>query len=195
MNTLKWRPNVTKTIVLLTDSGYLSPDRDGTTLAEVVQRSLEIDPVNFYIITTSGFIGRNYTDLAELTGGRVAQLDDRVSITDAIVNRPTVALTAPAYAGQVGDQFYFAVDSPSSDLRYDWDLDGDGQFEITDTPAVHHAYPTAFTGFIQVRATDATGLSSTMSAAMLLPLFRCAVRPFSSRQVSWSLRAKCLAKV
>ena len=166
MNTLKWRPNVTKTIVLLTDSGYLSPDRDGTTLAEVVQRSLEIDPVNFYIITTSGFIGRNYTDLAELTGGRVAQLDDRVSITDAIVNRPTVTLTAPAYAGRVGDQFYFAVDSPSSDLRYDWDLDGDGQFEITDTSAVHHAYPTAFTGFIQVRATDAAGLSSTMSAAV-----------------------------
>ena len=164
MNTLKWRPNVTKTIVLLTDADYLSPDRDGTTLTEVVQRSLEIDPVNFYIITDDAETADAYSDLAELTGGRVALLGDRTLVTNIIINRPTVSLMAPAYVGRVGDQFHFAVADPNSNLRYDWDLNGDGEFEIANASAVDYVYGDVFTGYIQVRATNTAGLSSTMSA-------------------------------
>ena len=49
MNEMKWQKGATKAIILLTDAGYHEPDRvDGSTLAAVAKRSLEIDPVNIY---------------------------------------------------------------------------------------------------------------------------------------------------
>ena len=164
MNTLKWRPGATKTIVLLTDETYLSPDRDGVTLAEVVQRSLEIDPVNIYVITENAETAAAYSELARLTNGQVYTLDQRAEATDDILSRPTVFLEAPAYSGRVGDEFEFSVADPRADLHYEWDLNGDGTFELNGPTTLRHQYLTEFDGFIQVRATAAGGEFSTMSA-------------------------------
>lgn len=164
MNTLKWRPNVNKTIVLVTDSTYLSPDRDGTTLTDVVTRSLEIDPVNFYIITTKTSIAAEYEELATLTGGGAYLLKEQTEATEAILSRPNLTLGSSRYTGKVGDVFTFSVVSSDSALDYDWDLDGDGVFEITNSASVYHTYTEPFSGFIQARATDSSGYSGTMSA-------------------------------
>ena len=164
MNTLKWRPGATKTIVLLTDETYLSPDRDGVTLSEVVQRSLEIDPVNIYVITENAETAAAYSELARLTNGQVYTLDQRAEATDDILSRPTVFLEAPAYSGRIGDEFAFNVVDPSADLHYEWDLDGDGVFELNGPTTLRHQYSAEFDSFIQVRATAASGEFSTMSA-------------------------------
>lgn len=173
MNHLDWQAGATKSIVILTDNKYLSPDRDGTTLSQVVQRSLELDPVNVYVMTRK-YYHSVYTDLAAQTNGAVIDFEtsDRwAQLSDALLYRPEATLNAPEFSGLLGDEFYFdASDSQSSDddnLRFDWDLDGDGVFEIQDGPAsLTHIYDQTFSGYIQVKVTDASGRFSTMSAKL-----------------------------
>ena len=87
MQSLNWKYGATKSLVVLTDANFLSPDRDGMTFDEVVRLSKTIDPVNFYIITTSGY-GGYYNDLAERTDGRIVTNFDELSLlTDYIIER------------------------------------------------------------------------------------------------------------
>ena len=87
MKTLKWKYGSTKSLVVLTDANFLSPDRDGMTFDEVVALSKTIDPVNFYIITKP-FNEYYYNDLAVATGGKVVTNFDELSLlTDYIMER------------------------------------------------------------------------------------------------------------
>lgn len=87
MRNLNWQRGATKSIVVLTDAGFLSPDRDGASYQQVVKLSREIDPVNFYIITPE----RNeykYLELANDTDGKVVTDFDKLSLlTDFIIER------------------------------------------------------------------------------------------------------------
>ncbi len=87
MKELNWKKGATKSLVVLTDTNFLSPDRDGVTFDEVVRLSKEIDPVNFYIITNA--INReDYTELATATGGKVVTNLNRLDLlTDYIMER------------------------------------------------------------------------------------------------------------
>ena len=87
MNKLSWKYGSTKSVVVLTDAGFHSPDIDGTTFADVVALSKSIDPVNFYVITTPDILS-GYTELALATGGMVATtVDDLSVLTDTILAR------------------------------------------------------------------------------------------------------------
>ena len=87
MEELEWKRGSTKSLVVLTDANFLSPDRDGMSFDEVVALSKRIDPVNFYIITDSSY-GEYYEDLAAATGGRVVTDFDELSLlTDYILER------------------------------------------------------------------------------------------------------------
>ena len=87
MQSLNWKYGATKSLVVLTDADFLSPDRDGMTFDEVVRLSKTIDPVNFYIITTSEY-GSYYNDLAKQTDGLVVtNLNELSLLTDYIIER------------------------------------------------------------------------------------------------------------
>lgn len=87
MSSLKWKRGSTKSLVVLTDADFLSPDRDGMTFDEVVKLSKKIDPVNFYIIT-NGSYGDSYAELARQTDGKVVTNFDELSLlTDYIMER------------------------------------------------------------------------------------------------------------
>lgn len=87
MTDLEWKQGSTKSLVVLTDADFLSPDRDGMSFDEVVQLSKRIDPVNFYIITTPEY-AEMYTALAEATDGKVVTDFDELSLlTDYIMSR------------------------------------------------------------------------------------------------------------
>lgn len=87
MQSLNWKYGATKSLVVLTDANFLSPDRDGMTFDEVVRLSKTIDPVNFYIITTSSY-GSYYNDLAQQTDGLVVtNLNELSLLTDYIIER------------------------------------------------------------------------------------------------------------
>ncbi|MBR2708984.1 cutinase family protein [Candidatus Saccharibacteria bacterium] len=87
MKSLDWQLGSTKSLVILTDAGYHSPDRDGTTFYDVKTLSKQIDPVNFYIITTPKNLS-SYQSLAEATDGSVvSSVDDLSLLTDNIIER------------------------------------------------------------------------------------------------------------
>lgn len=175
MNHLDWQVGATKSIVLVTDDEYLSPDRDGTILSDVVQRSLEIDPVNVYVLTRQQFHD-SYNDLTSQTNGALYNINDLnewSNLSDDLLYRPRAELNATEFSGMVGDTFHFdAGQSAASDggnLRYDWDLDGDGKFEVLNGPAqITHSYHQPFSGYIQVKATDNARRFSTMSAKLTI---------------------------
>lgn len=176
MDNLNWQASTTKSIVLLTDADYHNPDHDGTTFSDVVQRSLEIDPVNIFVIAPGAQgVDFTYRKLAAATSGQVFTLGrvDLTEVSNAIFERPIARLALSTYSGQVGDEFYFdASASYASDggsLTFDWDLDGDGQFELTNSGStISHVYHQETNHFIQVRITDQNGKTSTMSAEVLV---------------------------
>lgn len=89
MQELEWKQGSTKSIVVLTDSGYHDPDYDigGTTRLDVVRMSKQIDPVNFYVVTTPESV-QSYTWLTTETGGRaVTTADDLTELSDYIIQR------------------------------------------------------------------------------------------------------------
>lgn len=87
MKQLNWNFGSTKSLVVLTDAGYHSPDLDGTTFYDVEKLSKQIDPVNFYIVT-NGSNTETYRELAEATGGAVASSVEELSlIVDAIMEK------------------------------------------------------------------------------------------------------------
>lgn len=173
MNKLGWQKGATKSIVLLTDAPFHNPDLDNTTLEKLVQRSLEIDPVNFYVVTTPGNT-KNYSKLAEQTGGKVFRLGtaDIETSTTTILNRPTLNLDAENYTTYVGNPLTFILTTDVSAEHYEWDLDFDGIFETkTNLPIITKKYIAETSGFIQAKIVTSAGLSSTASAKVtVLPL-------------------------
>lgn len=165
MDNLDWRPGATKSLVILTDAPYLDPDRDGTTLDMVTRRSLEIDPVNIYIIVSDESVD-SYRELAAGTSGQVFALSDDLSLsTDYLLARPEVNFALDEYSGKPGETFTFIAETEDENLVYDWDLDLDGKFETLNAgPTVTKTYSSEISGFVQVRVTNSDGLSSTASA-------------------------------
>lgn len=87
MESLNWQRGATKSLVVLTDAGFLSPDRDGISFADAVRLSKTIDPVNFYIITEPEN-EELYQELAVATDGKVVTNFENLSLlTDFILER------------------------------------------------------------------------------------------------------------
>lgn len=168
MNRLSWQVGATKSAVLLTDGTYRTPDFDSTTLAQVVELSLKIDPVNVYALTASDVNVEAFAPLVSATNGRAYNLRTEAErALSEIAGRPSVSLNSETYEGLVGDQFHFAANSSVSFPRYDWDLDGDNVFETANAgPDVYQTYDAPLDTFIQVRVTSPKGYSSTMSARL-----------------------------
>ena len=106
MRTLNWQLGSTKSLVVLTDDGFLQPDRDGIRIGDVIQLSKNIDPVNFYIITDSDTKDL-YTELAEKTGGKVVDIENESLsfLTDYIIEKndglPRVEMGKPFTADPI----------------------------------------------------------------------------------------------
>ena len=172
MNTLDWQKGATKSIVLLTDAGYHMPDYDGTTLSDVTQRALEIDPVNVYTVAPES-LRDEYAGLTEGTSGNFFNTeDDLAKVADYLTNRPIAVLSLDQYSGAPGETITFdASESVATNTidHYEWDLDFDGVFETrTDSPKIQATYPNATTGIVQVRVVDKQNLVSTMSATVTI---------------------------
>lgn len=166
LNTQHWRSGATKSIILMTDTNFHSPDFDGTTIAEVTERALEIDPVNIYLVNSTNFHTDDYAELLEKTGGKFyrglpSDLDDLEPFS-----RPAVNFPLSEYRGKPGDTFTFSADIFSDNItKYEWDLDFDGLYETTTSePSVSVSYSMPITGYIQLKITTADGINSTAAA-------------------------------
>ena len=87
MKELNWRFGATKSLVVLTDSGFHQPDRDGTGFIDVVSLSRKIDPVNFYVITEPETAPEFEALTRETDGAVYTNLDELSLVTDHIMAR------------------------------------------------------------------------------------------------------------
>ncbi len=176
MNEMKWQKGATKAIILLTDAGYHEPDKvDGSTVATVAKRSLEIDPVNVYPVVEH-HLASSYTDVAKQTSGQVVvsggENDTIGALTKALTkikNRPNAKLKIGEYYAEIGQEITFdASDSYVVDgkiTKYEWDFDGDGKVDqTTTTPTTSHVYNEKFDGIMQVRMSADNDTVSNISA-------------------------------
>ena len=173
-NGLAWKDGATKAAVVLTDASFHNPDQvDGSTVASVAKRSLEIDPVNVYPVVPT-YETYSYQELAEATSGQVIVDDgDTVGALEQAITkikeRPVPLLKNTEYMAQPGQSITFdASDSYVIDAKitkYEWDFDGDGTFETTTSePVIDHTYSTPFEGVMQVRTSADNGTVANMSA-------------------------------
>ena len=117
MQKLSWQRGATKSVVVLTDAGYHSPDLDGVTFYDVVNLSREIDPVNFYIITTPQNF-EFYNSLAAETDGAVVSAADNLGLlTENIMERYD---SLPRVEYNDGD-----IEIPGIEIEYVEDSGGD----------------------------------------------------------------------
>ena len=87
MRTLNWKQGATKSLVVLTDSGYHSPDKDGTTVMDVINASRSIDPVYIYVVGDL-VTEKQYQQITQPTGGKFVSIDGEIEgLTDEILNR------------------------------------------------------------------------------------------------------------
>ena len=87
MQKLTWRRGATKSLVVLTDAEFLSPDRDGITIHDVTKLSKSIDPVNFYIVTTPENSAYYQTLADDTDGGVFTDFGKLNLVTDQILSR------------------------------------------------------------------------------------------------------------
>ena len=176
MNEMKWQKGATKAMILLTDAGYHEPDKvDGSTLAAVAKRSLEIDPVNIYPVVED-YLEVSFKDLAKQTSGQVivssGENDTIAALSKALTkikNRPNAKLKIGEYYAEIGQKITFdASDSYVVDgkiTKYEWDFDGDGKIDQTTTsPVASHVYTEKFDGIMQVRMSADNDTVSNISA-------------------------------
>ena len=162
LNNQNWRIGATKSVVVLTNSPPLIPDRDGTTPEQVRVRTLEIDPVNIYLFDPFGDQENPYEQFLTSTGGTTLT---GLGSTSFISNRPSVEFPLSEYAGHPDDEFVFIANTSGEIISYAWDLDFDGQFEVETTePVISKVYEEEASGFIQLKVTDRDGRFSTASA-------------------------------
>lgn len=171
MNRLDWQVGATKSAVVLSPKPLDVVDRDYTTLQDVIDLSLKIDPVNVYAFTSTDYAKTGFARLTEPTNGAVYDVDTELNqgITE-ITGRPIATLSLEEYSGIVGDEFTFDASASldfGKNLQFDWDLDADGSFETLNAGAVvYKTYTAPVSDFLQVKVTDDLGNSSTMSAKL-----------------------------
>lgn len=176
----QWQVGATKTIVVFSQNpiDYLDETKyHSPSATEIAELSLKIDPVNIYTIAPEVTADSQW--LPNATNGKAyldSQLDEAIT---AITERPRAHLPLDEYFGQVGDEIVFSASNPSTplpiknNLRYDWDLDADGIFELQDAGVtVTKTYLQPADGYIQVRLTDSAGHINTMSAHLLITNYR-----------------------
>jgi Mg-chelatase subunit ChlD len=186
-NGLTWEDGATKAAVLLTDAPFHQPDKvDGSTIASVAKRSLEIDPVNVYPVVPEG-LESSFVELAEKTTGQVIKDvgNTEVALTQAVTkiqNRPTAVLKNPEYSGLPGDTIQFdASESYIVDAaitKYEWDFNGDGVFDReTSEPVTSFTYPDKFDGTMQVRISASNNTIANASAFVKIGTYVAPVSP------------------
>ena len=174
---LDWQYGATKAAVVLTDAGFHEPDLvGGETLAEVEDRSLQIDPVNIFPVVDDPSA---YAEMAIGTSGEVIDKgsgDTEAALSralDDIAARPVAVLSNGTFTAAAGRAVHFdASDSTpvtGAITQYQWDFDGDGLGDrSTSVPTVTHLYPDGWSGQMQVLVVDDLGRSANASASVIV---------------------------
>ncbi len=179
LQSLDWKYGAAKAIVVITENGTTGYPHDTWNRQYVPRKARQIDPVNIYPVVSSDH-EENVRFLADETGGRVVSYDNQSSSVEDVINeameevsselieRPTVIFKNEYYEARPGDEIIFDVSDSfvvdSEIVSYDWDLNGDGQWDQTTVdPQVRHTYHTDTSVMVHARARSAKGMTGSMT--------------------------------
>ena len=159
---LGFRDGVKKMVISIGDAEPKAPELlTGYTAAKVVARSLSIDPVEIYSITSSldSWAMEELTGIADQTGGKVFMIDEVDEVAGHILDAVSTTLSKPSVylAGVretiVGEQAYYSAsyDYPTAPTAYEWDMDGDGVYELEGGPTESTVHSTIGDHTVAVR--------------------------------------------
>ena len=171
LNELDWNDGASKAAIVIGDAPGRDPEPvTGLTNARVLQRALEIDPVNIYTIDvgTSSQTEVFFRALSDGSDGEYIELQPGQTTTDAVLEvlqtietDPIADVFGPLFATP-GQELRFdasrSVDPDSELVGYDWDFDNDGVIdESTAAPVVTHTYPGTYDGLAVATVRSADG--------------------------------------
>ena len=173
---LNWRPGVKKMSIIISEENNYTLNGNGGSWQDLAKKSYEIDPVEFYVISSEGELPQDIKNLASSTGGDVfeGELENfdysMQNIASIISTKPFAWLEGP-FVIKSGDELMLDASgsySPGSTIyKYEWDFNGDGVYEITTSEAeVNYVFEQDFDGFIGVRVTDYNSNSSVASTKL-----------------------------
>lgn len=164
------------------DTSYLylqSQNRHVPIRDYLVQRAIEIDPVNLYFVLGNLGDADDARQIADATGGKVMTYDPDTpqtlaaaieQINTEIANRPVVTPGSNHYTAINGEPTVLSVTSTvtsGSIIQYEWDYEGDGIWdETTLSPYTAHQYPDDFSGLTHIKATDSLGRIGTATVTI-----------------------------
>lgn len=165
---LTWRPGAKKMVIVLADAPPLSPEPfTGLTAADIIARSLAIDPVEVHYVDVGWATTAEAEEIAERTNGGVYRTSPSQAATqidaviDASLKRPYAWASGP-YVGVTGKQHVldgrgsYGIAAPI--VKYEWDVDGDGTYDYAGSePTRTHAWTAPYDGLVALRVTDADG--------------------------------------
>lgn len=168
---LKWRPGVKKVIIQLGDAPPLNPEPvTNLTPANIIEASLAVDPVEVYVVATSssGTPDPILAYVAAETGGTVVSAANPSQVAAALTETIVSALEKPfawangPYIVRAGDQLELNASgsyaAEGTIVRYEWDVDNDGIFDLVDTAQRSpYVYASDYRGRIVLRITDDRG--------------------------------------
>jgi lysophospholipase L1-like esterase len=165
---LSWRAGVTKVMVVIGDAPPLGPPEPitGLTADDIVGRALEIDPVQIFAADTGALTTGAISEITTGTGGSVIAGSNIVTTIDSIVgtvaSQPFAWIAGP-YVGTVGEPYVLdstgSFDPSGAPLSsYEWDVNGDGAWDVTTAePTLPWTYIAPFSGVAVVRVTGPGG--------------------------------------
>jgi len=121
--------------------------------------------------TTLSYMGA----LADGSGGSVFTAYGSSDVVAAVMAAVTEAVSSPfvdaggPYDAPIGSTIVFdasgSYDSDGTIVKYEWDWEGDGVYDETTTmPIASHSWPSEYSGFVRVRATDDAALTGVDTA-------------------------------
>ncbi len=169
---LPWRNGAHKVLVAIGDAGGHWPDPvTGYTGADVIAKSLSLDPVAIYGLVGhgSGEAEATFSELAEGTGGETLPIESAEEVPTVI--HDAIASAAAAPSADAGGPYTGYIDGPTllsaaasvsplgRPLTYEWDTDDDGIYDLsTEEPVIPTTWTTPYEGSIELRVTDSEGL-------------------------------------
>jgi hypothetical protein len=172
---LPWRAGAYKEMIVIGDAGgHFEDPITGYTAADVVAKSLSLDPVAVNGVPASGEAEATFGSVAEETGGTVVPVEGEAA--EAIVQSLQATQTSPV-AGLGEETYEGFADSPLAlsaaasyspmgrPLTYEWDFDNDGTIdETTTSPIIEHVFAGGYEGLVTVKVTDDKGQSAVAQA-------------------------------
>lgn len=185
-----WRPGVKKIIIHLDKYWHSENDHllwstsPKYTNADIIKKAFEVDPVEIYSIGDNKSV--HLADLMEITSGTggfsivnedSVMTDDNISneitkLVNHIASKPFAWLQGP-YIVKIGEPITFdargSYSSNGNIVKYEWDFNGDGIYDKTTTSGeTTETFQSEHWGYMGVRVTDSTGLSSIGSTEFII---------------------------